>query len=110
MSATGYVNARISKQGGQMNAALPNPELSALYLEQTKKLAALAAALGLHGDAPTPELAAAARKLAQDRRRLLAMAESVIADAHPSGLGGIYLVTSSLDRLARAVADAKQTS
>ena len=81
-----------------MNNALPNPELSALYLEQTKKLAALAAGLGLHG------------KLAQDRRRLLAMAESVIADAHPSGLGGIYLLTSSLDRLARAVADAKQTS
>ena len=98
MSATGYVNARISKQGGQ------------IYLEQTKKLAALAAALGLHGDAPTPELAASARKLAQDRRRLLAMAESVIADAHPSGLGGIYLLTSSLDRLARAVAVAKQTS
>ena len=54
-----------------MNAALPNPELSALYLEQTKKLAALASALRLHGDAPADELAAAARKLAQDRRRLL---------------------------------------
>jgi hypothetical protein len=87
-----------------------NAELSALYLEQTKKLAALAAALGLHGDAPTPELAAAGRKLAQDRRRLLARAEIVIADSHPSDHGGSYLLTSSLDRLARAVADAKQTS
>jgi hypothetical protein len=77
-----------------MNAPLPNPELSALYVEQTQKLAALASALRLHGDAPADELAAAARKLGQDRRRLLAMAD----------------LTSSLDRLARAVADAKQTS
>ena len=47
-------------------------ELSALFIEQTKKLAALAAAVGLHGDQTAEELAAGGRRLMVERRELLA--------------------------------------
>jgi hypothetical protein len=45
-------------------------ELSALFIEQTKKLAALAAAVGVHGDQSAEGLAAAGRRLVEEKKMM----------------------------------------
>lgn len=62
----------------QPTSSPPAPDhgdLIKLYIEQTKKLAAVCAALGLMPDEDIRTLTAQARKVAADRQRLLELAK-----------------------------------
>lgn len=76
--------------------------LETAYLEQTKKLAMLTAALGLCGDEPAHALAARARRIATDRLVLLTAAAR-LTEAAPGAVG-----TKALLELRAAVDAARQ--
>lgn len=78
-------------------------ELSVLFIEQTKKVAALAASLGLHGDLPAEELAKAGRRMVAERRQLVADLATLRTEAErrEAGLEPLRLGAFGLRRLGR---------
>lgn len=82
-------------------------ELESLYLEQTKRLAAVTAALGIMPDQTPEALSEQARKLVADRQRLYTAGNAVVHSATPS-LGQWFISPVALDRLEAAIETAQQ--
>lgn len=73
-------------------------ELERLYLEQTKKLGAMSAALGVAGDESIEVLESHAKQIVAERRALLSAARSVCAAAQPS-LGTVHVAPAAFRML-----------
>lgn len=84
-------------------------DLEAAYVAQTKKLAAVTAALGVMGDRTEAELATYARRVMRDRGTLLTQARRVVGEAHPSEVtrGAHYVPSTAVAFLAAVVRDAE---
>lgn len=65
-------------------------ELERLYLEQTKKLGAVSAALGVEGDESIDVLESHAKQIVAERNALLLAARALCAAAQPS-LGTVHV-------------------
>lgn len=81
-------------------------DLLKLYVEQTTKLGAICAAVGLTGEEDARTMGAKGRKLVNDRRKLLSASEAVLAIAKPS-LGQVFILPTTLHLLETAVTNAK---
>jgi hypothetical protein len=73
-------------------------ELERLFLEQTKKLGALSAALGVAGDEPIEVLKSHAKQIVVERRTLLSAAKALCESAQPS-LGTVHVSSIAFRRL-----------
>jgi hypothetical protein len=84
-------------------------DLETAYLAQTRKLAAVTSVLGLMGDHPEAELAAAARRFSRDRHTLLTQARRVVATAQASEVhaGVHYAPSTEIEYLRAVVRDAE---